>query len=331
MLRKFIAAALLFCFTVSYHALPAQAVEIGTISISYHDAKGNYLAEVPWEVFHLYTIKGENLYVPTDKHSALGELQDLTDNEKWSIQTQTANNYINALSITADFKGTTDDMGRAVVTGLEKGVYLLRFDKTRVGNYTYETDPIMLTVPGSIITDEEWNQNIIPKVLENYSPEQDVLRDITVNKVWREDSNQDVRPSSLTVELYKNGSIYDSFDLTESSSWSKTWTNLESSATWAVLEPEIPYGYSVSYQYNDQVFTIQNTYDAPIIGGGDSFGVGGGSGTDANVGHDTDVEGALTQTGALVWPIYVLSTVGLCLIAVGILLRGGKKHEEESI
>lgn len=314
----------LFC------VLPVSALETGSIYIDYH-ADGIPLPHVEYGLHHLYTMDDGD-FIPTEPYELLGEIQDLTDNEAWLTQCQTANNFIIAYGISADVTGSTDDMGRGVTEGLDAGVYLLRFSKTVIDEMAYETDPVLLVIPGSQDSDEEWNQTIIPKVASYYEEELR-YRDIVVLKTWRNDHELGVRPDEITIKLYADGSLYDSVLLSEANSWSYMWTGLDGKSEWAILEEDVPEGYLVEITYdkdsNTTIYHVQNTYSTDsAVGGGDSVGVGGGS-TVAGDGYDTDVEGdlyedvddELTQTGALLWPIPVLVCTGSLFILFGLFLR----------
>lgn len=313
-------------------SLPVYASDTGTIYVDYH-GEGVILPYVDFNLYYLYTVDRYGDFVPTDDFEDLGDIQDLTDNEAWSIQSQTAFNFISIHSVKADFQDSTDDMGRAVIEDLEEGVYLLCFEKTTVEGMEYESDPILIMVPGTVDGDDEWTQSIIPKV-EGYEVEEDFLIQVILLKRWRNDSGLDVRPDDVTFYLYENGKIYDTVTLTEEYAWAYRWENLDGASTWAITEGELPDGYECVYQGMEgdrytKIFTFHNIYTGESqLGGGDSVGVGGGSAV-AGEGYETDVEGALTQTGALIWPIPVLGFTGMILIAFGLMLRKDRDEKSE--
>jgi hypothetical protein len=61
------------------------------------------------------------------------------------------------------------------------------------------------------------------------------------------------------------------------------------SDAYSIVEVDVPKGFTATYSQNGYVFTVTNT-------------------------------GSLAQTGQLIWPIPVLAMVGLCLIAIGIIV-----------
>ena len=82
---------------------------------------------------------------------------------------------------------------------------------------------------------------------------------VSVTKVWKNDKTSS-RPSSVSVQLYKNGSAYgNAVRLTSSNSWKYTWSNLDSSYTWTVDETAVPSGYTKSVTNSGNSWTITNT------------------------------------------------------------------------
>ena len=67
--------------------------------------------------------------------------------------------------------------------------------------------------------------------------------DIFVSKVWKDDGS-DLRPDSISVQLYRNGKAYgDEVTLSEDNSWKYTWYDMSDDYTWTVEEVDVPDGY----------------------------------------------------------------------------------------
>ena len=123
--------------------------------------------------------------------------------------------------------------------------------------------------------------------------------DITVTKVWSdEEDRQNIRPDSVTVTLYNGKKAVEKVTLSEKNGWTYTWTDLDGSGDWSVLETGIPKGYTPSYKTKDGVVTITNT-------------------------------ATLIQTGQLNWPIPVFGGLGLLMVVFGILIIFKKRKEED--
>lgn len=124
--------------------------------------------------------------------------------------------------------------------------------------------------------------------------------DLTVKKVWSDENNKNGnRPDSVTVTLYNGKEAVEKITLSAKNNWTYTWEDLDGSGDWSVLETGIPKGYSPSYRTKDGVVTITNT-------------------------------ASLIQTGQMNWPIPVLGTLGLLLIACGFIVMTKKRKNERA-
>ena len=92
------------------------------------------------------------------------------------------------------------------------------------------------------------------------------LTQISVEKIWDDNNNQDnVRPNSIKIELYKDGKAYSDITLNESNNWEYTWNKLLSKEngkviTYTVEETEVPDKYTVAYSTTDNKTIITNTH-----------------------------------------------------------------------
>ena len=123
---------------------------------------------------------------------------------------------------------------------------------------------------------------------------------ISVQKIWDDDNNIDKkRPESITVGLYRDGTLYDTQELSTANDWSCIWLGLDPSSTWTVDEINVPDGYSMFLdQPEDGSFVI------------------------------TNATGKVPQTGLVRWPAPVLAAAGALLIGMGAAAGRRKKHEE---
>jgi len=86
---------------------------------------------------------------------------------------------------------------------------------------------------------------------------------VSVEKVWDDSNDKDnLRPDSIKVQLYENGSEYGlPVTLSASNGWSTRWTHLSKGSTWTVDEVDVPTGYTkrISGSASDG-FRITNTH-----------------------------------------------------------------------
>ncbi len=86
---------------------------------------------------------------------------------------------------------------------------------------------------------------------------------VAVGKVWQDGENQDgIRPSSVTVQLYRNGEAYgDPVTLSDANSWWYRWDHLDAESSWTVDELNVAEGYTKSFTKNAvNAWVIVNTH-----------------------------------------------------------------------
>jgi len=157
--------------------------------------------------------------------------------------------------------------------------------------------------------------NIDFTVTNTYIKPSDTTTSLTVNKVWKGDENYSARPSSVKVQLYRNGNAYgEPVTLDDSNSWTYTWNGLEKqdSVTWSADEISVPTGYIEKAESNGNTgITITNTYGStnPVVPGGGDL-----TGTSSNTGGSAAGSGPKTDDMSMMWLWFVLmivSAVGL--------------------
>ena len=83
---------------------------------------------------------------------------------------------------------------------------------------------------------------------------------LSVVKIWKDQGNEDKRPTSITVQLLRDGKPYDSVKLSKANNWKYTWKSLPDSYTWSVAEKDVPDGYILSIDKSGTAYSITNTY-----------------------------------------------------------------------
>ena len=123
------------------------------------------------------------------------------------------------------------------------------------------------------------------------------LMDLTVVKKWAGDSGSlSNRPKSVKMALYNGETVVETVVLNKDNNWTYTWTNLDTEGKWDVKESVIPEGYKATYKTKSNVITVTNT-------------------------------AILIQTGQLNWPILVLGSLGILMLAVGLLMMRKRKNK----
>lgn len=122
--------------------------------------------------------------------------------------------------------------------------------------------------------------------------------ELTVVKKWVDQDSS--RPSSVKIDLLKNGEVVEGETLVLSSknSWQGSWEGLDPRENWSVKETKVPAGYTVSYKFHEKsdIWYVTNT-------------------------------GSLLQTGQMNWPIPVLVMGGAALVLLGLWMTRKRKEE----
>ena len=138
------------------------------------------------------------------------------------------------------------------------------YDADNEGNLTEKE----ITAPGTykLILWYERTEETSPKPDPDPKPDpgsDDV--DISVKKVWNDDDS-DLRPDSISVQLYRNGKAYgDEVTLSENNNWRYTWSGLKDGYTWTVEEVDVPDGYVSEASRVGNRWIITNTLEGTEI------------------------------------------------------------------
>ena len=220
-------------------------------------------------------------------------------------------------------EGKTDENGRLTFSGLEPGLYLVTGEKHTTGGVTYTPEPFLVSLPGldgkdnwvyDVTADPKYGQEKEP----GGNPDGGTVRR-KVLKVW-EDDGTEARPESVTVQLLRNGEVYDTVTLSEENGWSHTWTGLDKDDTWQVVEADVPDGYTVTVTREGITFVVTNTRskdnpDEPEPG--------------EEIPEEPAPQGpALPQTGTLWWLVPLLACGGMALFLMGWARRRSEGRDE---
>ena len=96
----------------------------------------------------------------------------------------------------------------------------------------------------------------------------------TVIKLWQDAGDQQNRPGDVTVDIYRDGQLWDTQILNADNNWKYTWqVSQEDHSQWTVAERSVPAPYKVTIQQSGGTFSIINIRPVPveIPHTGDSF------------------------------------------------------------
>lgn len=236
------------------------------------------------------------------------------DDDSWRLLASTLEGYILRDRIQATDQGQTDRNGLvSFPTGkksLTPGLYLVLGERHRQNDTYYDPNPFLVMLPTQNLETNEWDYLIDAKVkfesTEITDQNQTIKR--TVQKVWDDKGYEQNRPKSITVQLLRNGVVYDSVQLSSKNNWKYTWRNLDNSYRWTVVEKESA-SYQVTSYREGSTFWIINSSNKTA--------------------PPAKPDGQLPQTGQLWWPVPLLICCGLFFLILGLLIRRGNSHEKE--
>ena len=270
------------------------------------------------------------------------EVGDLNDSESLGKLGDTLAAYAARDSIAPKLTGHTNVIGEAVFSGLEKGIYLVCGNSVIVGNTLYIPKPSLVRVP--YVSQGELVTNVVLEIKYDRRELGAETIERSVVKVW-DDRGYSRRPTEVTVQLLRNGELFDTVTLNEQCDWRYKWTGLDPGFDWQITEDEVPLNYLVSITLDETVFTVTNRLrqglsdgevTAPAVSTSrtalaqiDTITTESSASTNTTTTAATTVTTTklnsstptLPQTGQLWWPVPILFIVGALLLVVGVIDR----------
>ena len=187
-------------------------------------------------------------------------IHDITAQEQWTNAANTLHAYIVSNHVTPDAETLTDEEGVALFTDLETGLYLVEevVAENTSGTYLFNRFMVYLPTPQA---DGSYNYAVEarPKCTDFVPKTQ-----YTVTKLWQDSGNQASRPKEVSVEIYKDGQLYETQILSANNNWTYTWfVSGEEYSTWTVSESSVSAPYKVTVKENGSSFSLINTWHKP--------------------------------------------------------------------
>ena len=243
------------------------------------------------------------------------------NDRRWREMAQTLESYVLRRELTPADNGKTDKTGMLTFPTqgktLAAGLYLVIGERHTQGGNDYDAEPFFALLPTQDLENNEWVYDVSANVKFGKTPVPDDGDTVTrkVLKVWDDDGAGDSRPQEITVELLRNGKVYDTVKLSEKNNWRYTWLDLDADARWSVTEKTVS-GYTVSITREGITFVVTNTKkpdrtdtpDTPVKPSNPSK-------------PSSPAKPTLPQTGAVWWHVEALALSGLVFLILGALDR----------
>ena len=243
------------------------------------------------------------------------------NDRRWREMAQTLESYVLRRELTPADSGKTDKTGMLTFPTqgktLAAGLYLVIGERHTQGGNDYDAEPFFVLLPTQDLENNEWVYDVSANVKFGKTPVPDDGDTVTrkVLKVWDDDGAENSRPQEITVELLRNGKVYDTVKLSEKNNWRYTWLDLDADARWSVTEKTVS-GYTVSITREGITFVVTNTKKPDRTDTPDTPVKPSNPSKPSSLAKPT-----LPQTGAVWWHVEALALSGLVFLILGALDR----------
>ena len=244
---------------------PISTEQDCSLDISYCSG-GIAFSELPVRLYKIADVSADFQYTLTssfEKSNLI--LNGIQTVGEWNVIRSTLETHILANDVAADINGITDAEGKASFGALKPGLYLAITDRVTQDNMTYAFDSALIALPG-LDTDGLWQYQVEVTSKSQIIPpsEDDEEIEYKVLKLWKGDNGTSARPTTIEVEIFRNGASYQTVTLSEDSHWTYIWSAKDDGSDWKVVERNIPTGYTMTIEERETSFTLTNTYNRDV-------------------------------------------------------------------
>ncbi|MGI6072382.1 MAG: Cna B-type domain-containing protein [Lachnospiraceae bacterium] len=275
---------------------------------------GTLLSGAEFDIYQVATVNEHVELTPIESFIRFNADIQSKNGQTWRTLSSTLESYVLNNNITPASSGKTDAGGIVSFPADEKkltpGLYLVLGHLHRQNGYIYDALPFMVMLPSQDRETGEWLYDVTVSAKYDFEPDSNDTITRKVLKVWKDKGYEKQRPKEITVQLLRDGKIFDTVILNAENNWRYAWTDLDSKYKWTVAEKE-PENYTVKVVREGVTFIITNTYNG-----------------ETSETPTTPDEPVLPRTGQLWWPVPVLLSAGLLFIVIGLIRKRGGMDEE---
>ena len=244
---------------------PISTNENCSLTISYCSG-GIAFSELPVKLYKIADVSADYQYTLAssfEKSNLI--LNGIQTVGEWNVIRSTLETFILANDITADFNAKTGFEGKASFDALKPGLYLAITERIIQEETTYVFDSALIALPG-LGADGLWQYQVdvtskskmIPPTQDDEEIERKVL------KLWKGDGGSSVRPTTIEIEIFRNGTSYQTVTLSENNHWTYTWSAKDDGSDWKVVERNIRAGYTMTIEERETSFVLTNTLNRDV-------------------------------------------------------------------
>lgn len=241
------------------YAVPVDTERKGDVTFYYHQEDLRF-SGVEVHLYRVAQVHPDGTYTLLAPYSGYPvNIHGITTQTEWDQVTQTLEAYLSADAVTPDYTAVTDEFGMATLEALPTGMYLVLGQTVQQGKTFYTFHSFLLLMPRPDYEDNfhDYDLDVYPKTTLTVA-----TSEISVTKLWRDEGHEEHRPDSVTVDILKNGVLYQSVTLSEANDWNFHLVSNED-AQWTVVERNVPEGYTVTVTEQNHAYTVTNTYSEP--------------------------------------------------------------------
>ena len=280
-------------------------------------------------------------------------IPDMEDNIAVTAFNTTLAAYIARDKVRADATQKTDRRGRLSFSNLDLGMYLVIGESYKDEDSTavYTPVPFLVFFPYFDDSVRGGATGYQANDLEiKYDKTDGERADLHILKSWRNENNSTQRPTTIAVDLIKDGELFDTIVLSADNNWRHTLYDLEADHRWQLVENTVPTGYTTAINREGSAYVITNTYG----GGRNPVTDPENPGTtiidrppalsempDVPVDDGVDIKpdpivdipdgniplGDIPQTGQLWWPVPLFLLAGVACVVCGVTAQYKKRKE----
>ena len=251
-----LALALVVVQPLTAAAAPLNPEEPCSLTLHY-SKEGTAFADLDIRIFRVAVYHSDGSYTATDTFANYPvKIQGMRSQKEWQESTTALVSYVEADALTPTATAKTDAAGTVVFDNLPTGLYLVMGADARTETGRFRFQPFFIFLP----TPDQFS-NYTYQLEANPKPGPVTpISEYTVVKLWKDSANQKNRPTSVSVELLKDGVPQETVELNQENNWSYSWETTDVNSQWSVAEKNVPAGYTVSVSSQDGAFTITNEY-----------------------------------------------------------------------
>ena len=217
------------------------------------------------KLYRIAEVSADFQYTLTPTFASSGLVLDgIRTAGEWNVVRSTLEAYILAYNLAPEFTSLTNADGTGSFASLKTGMYLAIAGQAEENGVHYLFDSALISLPG-LGPNGRWlyqvSVNAKGVVLPPVEPDEKV--EFKVLKLWRGDEGRNDRPKSIEVEIFCNGSSYQTVKLSEENHWAYSWFAEDDGASWTVVERNVPQGYTMTVEKRQSTFVLTNTRTIP--------------------------------------------------------------------